>query len=276
MTFIGETVPDGANLQPGQSFRKTWTFKNSGRYPWLKGFALKIISSDPAGENLGGPDVIQLAQEVKPGENIQVGVDLIAPHRDGRYTVTYQLQDETGVPVPGGRVWVTITVGSGGSASAHGVSTTLTNFISDSQTAAVSFCMTVPNRSYALDRAPSLLVDQQPAPFLGGGTISPWGCYEFEYQIGAAELERAQGITLSIQGSLRMSPPPGSPDAACNSARSNLLAQYPGLDFQCRFSIAGYHTNLKLPAGMTTEQAGQIIMDAVEGAIYGPWVLKIR
>lgn len=276
MIFIGETVPDGANLQPGQAFRKTWTLKNGGRRPWVKDFALKMISSNPAGEDLGSPDVILLAQEVKPGENIQVGVDLTAPNQDGRYTVTYQLQDETGSPVPESRVWVTITVGNVGSVSAYGVSATLTNFISDAQSATVSFCMTVPDRNYALDRAPSLLIDQQPAPFLEGGTISPWGCYEFTYQIGATELERAQGITLSIQGSLRMSPPPGDPDAACNSARPNLLVQYSGLDFQCRFSMAGYHTNLKLPAGMTAEQARQIITDAVEGAIYGPWVLKIR
>ncbi len=276
MIFIGETVLDGTNLQPGQAFRKTWTLKNGGQRAWVEGFALAVVSSEPAGENIGSPDVIPLGKEGRPGEDIQIGVDLVAPEQDGRYTVYYQLLDETGAPLPDSQIWVTITVGSGGSASAHGVSATLTNFISNSQSATVSFCMTVPDRNFALDRAPSLLIDQQPVPFLDGGTISPWGCYEFRYQTSDAEVNQAQQITLSIEGGLRMSPPPGDPDTACSSVRLNLMAQYPGLDFQCQFSGAGYTTNLKLPTGLTTEQAKQMITDAIEGAIYGPWVLTIR
>lgn len=276
IAFIGETVPDGTNLQPGQAFQKTWTLKNGGKRAWVEGFSLARVSSNPAGEDLGSPDVIPLAQEVRREENVQISIDLVAPEQDGRYTVYFQLQDETGAAVPDSQIWVTIMVGSGGSASTHGISATLTNFISNPQSATVSLCMTVPDRNYALDRAPSLLIDQLPAPFLDGGTISPWGCYEFKYQISAAELDQVQRVTLSIEGSLRMSPPPGDPDAACKSARLNLMAQYPGLDFQCHFSMAGYYTNLKLPAGMTTEQAKRMITDAIEGAIYGPWVLTIR
>ena len=73
-----------------------------------------------------------------------------------------------------------------------------------------------------------------------------------------------------------MSPPPGDPDADCQAARPNLMAEYPGLDFQCHFSGAGYYTNLQLPAGMTDTQAQKIIFDTIEGAIYGPWVLNIK
>jgi hypothetical protein len=113
-------------------------------------------------------------------------------------------------------------------------------------------------------------------PFLDGGTLSTWGCYEFRYQISDAEVNQAQSITLAIDGGLRMSPPPGDPDTVCLAARLILIAQYPGLDFQCHFSGAGYHTSLKLPAGLTTEQARQIITDAIKGAIYGPWLLAIR
>jgi len=59
-------------------------------------------------------------------------------------------------------------------------------------------------------------------------------------------------------------------------AKPGLIAKYPGLGFQCNFNMAGYYTNLQLPAGMTREQAQQIIVDAVEGAIYGPWTLTVR
>jgi hypothetical protein len=54
------------------------------------------------------------------------------------------------------------------------------------------------------------------------------------------------------------------------------MSQYPGLDFQCSFSMGGYYTNLQLPTGMTETQAQKIILDTIEGAIYGPWVLVIR
>ncbi len=276
MIFVGETVPDGANMQPGQAFQKTWTIKNGGSLPWVEGYTLGIVSSDPAGEYLESPDIIQLPKEIKPGEDIQLSVDLIAPQRNGQYSVYYQLIDENGAPVSGGELWVMITVGSIGSSSTNSVSVTLTNFISDEQTATVSFCMTTPNRNYALDRAPSLLIDHLPTPLLDGGTVLPWGCYEFMYQVSAAELNKAQSVTLFIDSSLRMSPPPGDPDAACEMARINLMAHYPGLDFQCRFSMAGYYTNLKLPKGMNSEEAKRVITDAIEGAIYGPWILTIR
>jgi hypothetical protein len=276
MIFVGETVPDGINMQPGQAFQKTWTLKNGGSLPWVEGYKLAIVTSDPAGEYLQSPEILPLPQEVKPGEDIQLSVDLIAPQRNGRYSVYYQLIDENGTPVSGGEIWVMITVGSIGSSSINNVSVTLTNFISDENTAMVSFCMTTPNRNYALDRAPSLLIDQQPVTLLDGGTVLPWGCYEFSYRVSAVELNQAQSISLYIQGSMRMSPPPGDPNIACELARINLMDQYSGLDFQCRFSMAGYYTNLKLPKGMNSEGAKQVITDAIEGAVYGPWILTIR
>jgi hypothetical protein len=138
--------------------------------------------------------------------------------------------------------------------------------------------MSVSFHTYTLDPAPSLLIDQKPAPFLTGGSdfANGAGCMEMTYQVSAAEIEQAQHIVFSIGGSLRMSPPPGDPDAACQTARLNLVAQYPGLHFQCHFSMAGYYTNLQLPVGMTQEQANTLIMDTIEGAIYGPWMVTIK
>jgi hypothetical protein len=96
------------------------------------------------------------------------------------------------------------------------------------------------------------------------------------YQVSVTEIDQAQSISLSIDTGLRMSPPPGDPDSACQAARVDLVAKYPGLDFQCHFSMAGYATNLQLPPGMSRERADQIITDTIEGAIYGHWVLVIR
>ena len=289
-TFIKETYPDYSVLTPGEKFIKTWDIKNIGTSTWNTNYVL-VVDAVTQNDSLGSPKEIHFPQETPPGSTITLSVPLAAPTASGTYSVYWKLKNDRGESfgVDGDRVWVTIMVCEsgktcsppastlGGSTSASGISVSLTSFTHDAQSATVDFCMTVPNRYYTLDSpAPTLFIDQKPVPFLDGGSVPPWGCYYMKYQVGAAQTEQAQHITLSIDTSLRMSPPPGDPDAACQSARTNLVAQYPGLDFQCSFSMAGYFINLKLPSGMTKEKNQQIITDAIEGAIYGPWLLTIK
>ncbi|OJX39873.1 MAG: hypothetical protein BGO78_13950 [Chloroflexi bacterium 44-23] len=286
IVFMGETIPDKTVLTPGQLFQKSWTLKNGGMESWPAGFTLTKTDAIPAGETLSSPEAIPLGKTVAPGELIQISVDLVAPEQEGQYTVYYQLQDEMGNFVRESLVWVTISVcqtGNScsatlttGSATVNGISATLSSFNYDDQRTTVIFCMTMPNRNYALDFAPALLIDQKPAQFLEGGSSSPWNCMQMVYQTGAREIEQANHILLDIDSSLRMSPPQGDPNVACESARQSLISEYPGLDFHCQFSMAGYYTNLKFPPNLTREQADKIINDTIEGAIYGPWVLTIR
>jgi hypothetical protein len=215
--FVSETIPDGTHFLPGQSFRKTWTIRNSGASAWSQGFNLVKASSTPANETLGALERIQLPKEVKPGETIQIGIDLTAPQQNGRYTVFYQLQDEKGSILPGSQIWVNITVGNvappasvgmaaGGINTANGVTATLSLFTSEAQSASVDFCMSVSFHQYTLVPAPSLLIDQKPAPFLTGSSHfeSGPGCMEMTYQASAAEVALAQHITLLLDGSLRL------------------------------------------------------------------------
>ena len=99
--------------------------------------------------------------------------------------------------------------------------------------------------------------------------------FEFDFPVGAAELNQAQHITLSIS-QVRILGGVNDPNEACQTVQSKLMSQYPGLGFQCSFSMGGYFTNLQLPAGMSAIQAQQIITDAIEGAINGPWVLNVK
>lgn len=286
-TFISETIPDGTNLLPGQVFQKTWTLKNSSSRTWGKNFSLVRTSSVPTTETLGGQEKIFLSNDVRPGETIQIEVNLVAPKQDGEYTVYYQLQDETGSTLPNSQIWVTITVGSvpltgtggvGGATTVNGIAVSLTNFVYDAQSVTVNLCFSVSLHIYSLSPAPSLLIDQEKAPFSSGGSdfASGPGCLEVMYHISPGEIEQASQISLLIDGSLRISPPPGDPNTACQAAKVNLVERYPGLDFQCNYSMAGYATNIKPPAGMTRENAEILINDAIEGAIYGPWTLTIK
>jgi len=248
-----------------------------------------VLDATPQGETLGSPASVPFPQDTPPGETVPLSVSLTAPTDPGTYAIYWRLENDRHemFGVDGGKVWVIITVCEAGkprsqtapssSTAANGISVTLTGFSHDAGSATVSFCMTVPNRYYSLSSpAPSLLIDQKPVPFLDGGSTEPWGCYEMRYQVSEIEIDQARTIALLIDTSLRMSPPPGDPDTACQAARANLVAQHPGLDFKCQFSMAGYATDLQAPPGMTLEQANQLITDTIEGAIFGPWVLNIR
>ena len=143
--FIGETIPDGTNLQPGQKFKKTWTLKNNGNAIWDQGVVLARTSSFPVKETLGSPDQIPLSKKVEPGASIEIEVDLVVPNQNGQFTVFYQLQNRTGLPVPNSQIWVAITVGNlplpgSGSVTARLVSVSMQN-----AEFTVYFCMQVPD-----------------------------------------------------------------------------------------------------------------------------------
>jgi hypothetical protein len=285
-TFIKETYPDYSSVAPGEKFIKTWDIKNTGSNTWNTNYKL-VVDATPQNDSLGSTTEVNLAQDVLPGETVTLSIPLIAPTRPGTYSVYWKLQNDHGETfgVDGDRVWVTIMVcevgiacappASYGSTSANGVSATLANVTPGVQGTTIAFCMTLPSIYYDLGYpSPTLKVDQQTINLSSGTSTNPHGCYEFEYPLGAAEFNQAKRIVLSIDN-VRVSPA-RYPDEDCQSARPRLIVQYPGLDFQCNFSMAGYYSNLQLPNGMTKEQAKQIIVDAVESAIYGPWTLAIR
>ncbi|MDD5466196.1 MAG: NBR1-Ig-like domain-containing protein [Anaerolineales bacterium] len=279
IVFIGETVPDGTNLQPGQAFQKTWTLKNGGTRPWVEGFTLAMVSSSPAGENLGSLDDIPLAQEVQPGETIQISVDLVTPEQDGRYTVYYQLRDEAGTPVPDSRIWVTVTVGAVSSTSSVTTGSISAQFLGASLQGGeynVTFCMQLPDSRAWFPWDVTLVVDQQPISPSGGRSdpataLTDHKCFTFSYP--ANGMEPGGSVQLSI-GKVTLDPAVHQ-DENCASAKQVLMKEYPGLDFICG-GPGFWYTHLVTPPGMTVEQADQLIMDAMSSAIYGPWVLTIR
>lgn len=296
-TFVGENYPDNSVLAPGQAFIKTWEIKNTGSLIWTTAYQL-VLSSSPQGETLGSPALINFAQSTAPGQTLSLAVPLVAPSTPGTYTTYWSIRNELGetVSVGGPHLWAKIQVcetdqscttpdaGVGTSAMVNSASVTVTNFAYDTQSATVKYCIAVPGlpdwrflRAYNAWPSAQLFIDQESAPFLGGGSDFPSGdgCSFMQYQVGASVIEQAQRVTFVID-TLRMDLPPGDPDAICQSARSKLVTQYPGLDFKCHFSMAGFYTDLQKPDGMLREQADKIVMDAIQGAIYGPWTLVLK
>lgn len=271
--FIKETIPDGANYQPGQVFHKTWTIKNGGSRIWNAEYGLAITSTKLANETLGSLEKIPLPHAVKPGEIVEIGVDLIAPEQNGQYTVYYQLMDETETPVPNSQIWVSITVGNIPVVSSVGISVEFRKASMQAGEFTVDFCMQLPDGYAWYPWNVILSVDQQNyTP--SGSRIDPVGattankCFSFNFPV----LVSSGAIYQLSIGKVEL-PPEVNQAENCSRAQTTLRADYPGFDFTCA-GPGSWYSNLVLPPGMTTEKADQLILDAMSSSIYGPWLIN--
>jgi hypothetical protein len=108
--LVGETIPDGTILQPGETFRKTWRLKNNGTCTWNS--AYKIIYW--SGELMGAAMEYPLPATVAPGEEVEIPLALTAPTGNGNYSGYWKLRSEWGTAFGVGMydqpIWVTINV----------------------------------------------------------------------------------------------------------------------------------------------------------------------
>jgi hypothetical protein len=86
-------VPDGTRFTLGVPFTKTWRLRNIGACTWIKGYALMLVR----GEALGAPALIQLPQEVQPGQAIDLSVAMRAPQKAGEQRSDWMLRDTAGI-----------------------------------------------------------------------------------------------------------------------------------------------------------------------------------
>jgi len=100
------TIPDGAELPPDTPFLKTWRIRNEG-VAWPAGCQLLFVSHK--GDNLNGPERVDIKGDVQPGQEIDVSVPIITPTEPGRYVGYYRMVTPDGVKF-GQRVWVSFVV----------------------------------------------------------------------------------------------------------------------------------------------------------------------
>jgi len=87
------TIPDEMDLAPGESFTKTWRLQNTGSCPWGIGYLLYFET----GDIMGGPSSKDLTSEtIRPGENLDISVDLVAPLETGTYQGFWKLRNVRG------------------------------------------------------------------------------------------------------------------------------------------------------------------------------------
>lgn len=92
--FVSETIPDGTDFDPGESFTKTWTLKNTGSCTWNQDY--DVVFYD--GYAMNAPAAKQLTTgTVAPGQSITISLDLKAPLAAGRHRGDFKLRNANGV-----------------------------------------------------------------------------------------------------------------------------------------------------------------------------------
>jgi len=105
------TIPDGTNMAPGQSFTKTWEIKNNGTCTWNENYTIVFYG----GEQMASATTFKFTQDdVEPGENVQISVDMKAPTKAGEFISYWILRNDLGQNffVGGSSIYVEIIVGT--------------------------------------------------------------------------------------------------------------------------------------------------------------------
>ncbi|MFZ5808779.1 MAG: NBR1-Ig-like domain-containing protein [Chloroflexota bacterium] len=105
------TIPDGSLLPSGASFTKIWRVKNVGNCTWTKDYSLRFVD----GEFMGVSKTFPFSGNVKPGETVDVAVDLTAPDEGGSAKSFWMLSNSSNQLFGFGEqaqkaFWVNITV----------------------------------------------------------------------------------------------------------------------------------------------------------------------
>jgi hypothetical protein len=115
---IDVTVPDESTFRPGDVFTKTWRLVNAGDCTWTENYAIVWFSGEP----LGSARIQFLDSPVRPGESVDLSVELTAPSQIGTYQSNWKLRNTDGQlfglgPQGDAPIWVRIHVSSGATAT---------------------------------------------------------------------------------------------------------------------------------------------------------------
>ena len=93
-TFVGDTIPHGSLMEPGQIFEQTWRVRNSGTVPWE---GRRLERQGP----LTGPGLITSLRFIdipntRPGAIVEIAAPLKAPTYDCSSIAYFKMVDADG------------------------------------------------------------------------------------------------------------------------------------------------------------------------------------
>ncbi len=101
------TIPDDTQFEPGDTFTKTWSIRNSGTCTWNSSYTYRFVS----GDQLSGPDSFPISGIVAPGAVINLSVNLVAPTAPKTYKGGWRMHNPGNAPF-GSTPFVQIIVAS--------------------------------------------------------------------------------------------------------------------------------------------------------------------
>ena len=90
------TIPDGTIVKTGETFTKTWRFKNIGTCTWDASYTLIF----DVGDQMNGPTSVPLPVSVAPGDVVEFSINFQAPDKPGSYRSYWRLRNPSGVMLP--------------------------------------------------------------------------------------------------------------------------------------------------------------------------------
>ncbi len=91
--ILDVTVPDGTQFTAGTAFTKTWRIQNIGTTTWTTQYKLVFLDGITGANNTLS---VNLPKEVKPGEQIDMSVNFIAPATYGSYNSWWRMLNANG------------------------------------------------------------------------------------------------------------------------------------------------------------------------------------
>ncbi|MFO7943636.1 MAG: NBR1-Ig-like domain-containing protein [Anaerolineales bacterium] len=86
------TIPDGTEMNPGESFTKTWRLENTGSCPWTTDYSVQFLN----GIEMGG-ETVPIDAPVEPGETVDLSINFTAPMEPEIYASEWAIVNENGV-----------------------------------------------------------------------------------------------------------------------------------------------------------------------------------
>ena len=114
LTFVRDvSIPDNTQLDPGESFTKTWQVQNSGSCEWKAGFKFQ----NTGGNAMGGA-TLTLPSAVASGATFDLSVPMTAPSASGTARGNWRMATDAG-QFFGDEVFVQVVVGSAAPAATN-------------------------------------------------------------------------------------------------------------------------------------------------------------
>lgn len=107
LRFVSDvTVPDNTQMDPGESFTKTWKLLNAGSCAWEAGFKFSLTGGEAMGSS-----TLTLPSRVEAGAQYDISVPMVAPNKTGTLRGNWRMSTASG-QFFGDEVYVQIVVGS--------------------------------------------------------------------------------------------------------------------------------------------------------------------